>query len=147
MAKKKKFIVLPRNGKIFEEGLKTGKGHRKFKQAGAMWITDEAEAREIENEYGMKGKKQVAVTTDQQYEWSANNEGSDGTKMGNIHNYTFQGVDMSHIRTTRDNGYVWCRVGARQVLKKLEEALEEGLEIIPKKRIAAKKAEKKHANV
>lgn len=89
MAKKRKFIVLPRNGKIFEEGLTTGKGHRKFNKAGAMWISDEAEAREIDHEYGMKGKKKVAVTTDQQYEWSVNNENGDGTKMDNIHNYTF----------------------------------------------------------
>lgn len=94
MAKKKKFIVLPRNGRIFKEGLTTGKGHRKFKNAGAMWITDEAEAREIEHQYGMKGTKQVAVTTDQQYEWSANNDNGDGRRMDNIHHYTFQGIRL-----------------------------------------------------
>jgi len=134
MAKKKKFIVLPRNEKIFKKGLTTGKGHRQFKEAGAMWITDEAEAREIEHEYGMKGKKQVAVTTDQQYEWSANNDGSNGTKMDNIHNYTFQGVDMSHIKTTRDNGYVWVIKGGSQVRMKREEAIAEGYEIVKQKR-------------
>lgn len=134
MAKKKKFIVLPRNSKIFENGLTTGRGHRKFKKAGAMWITDEAEAREIEHEYGMKGKKQVAVTTDQQYEWSANNEGGNGTKMDNIHNYTFSGVDMTGIRTTRDNGYVWVLKGATQVRMPRSQAVEEGYEIIPQKR-------------
>lgn len=139
MAKKKKFIVLPRNGNIFEKGLTTGRGHRKFKKAGAMWITDEAEAREIEHEYGMKGKKQVAVTTDQQYEWSANNENGDGTKMDNIHNYTFQGVDMSGIKTTRDNGYVWVYKGGSQVRMRRSQANEEGLEIVPQKRLERRK--------
>lgn len=134
MPRKKKYIVLPRNGAIMERGLTTGRGHRKFKKPGAMWITDEAEAREIEHEYGMKGKKQVIVTTDQQYEWSANNDGSNGTRMDNIHHYTFQGVDMSHIKTTKDNGYVWVIKGASQVRMKRKDALEQGYEIVPKKR-------------
>jgi uncharacterized GH25 family protein len=147
MARKKKFIVLPRNGAIFEKGIKTGRGHRKFKRAGAMWITDEAEAREIENEYGMKGKKQVAVTTDQQYEWSANNEGGDGRRMDNIHNYTFRGVDMSNIRTTKDNGYVWVRKGASQIYMKREQAIEEGLEIVPQKRFERRKSAEVHSGI
>jgi hypothetical protein len=133
--KKKKFIVLPRNGRIFREGLTTGKGHRKFKKPGAMWITDEAEAREIEQQYGMKGTKQVAVTTDQQYEWSANNENGDGRRMDNIHNYTFQGADMKDIRTTKDNGYVWVRRNESQVRMRREQAEREGLEIIPQKKV------------
>ena len=141
--KKKKYIVLPRNGNIFEKGITTGKGHRKFKKSGAMWITDEAEAREIEHEYGMKGKRQVAVTTDQQYEWSANNEGGNGTKMDNIHNYTFQGVDMKGIKTTRDNGYVWARVGTKEVRMPRVQAVEEGYEIIQQKREKRLKAEAK----
>lgn len=109
MAKKKKFIVLPRNGRIFKEGLTTGKGHRKFKNAGAMWITDEAEAREIEYQYGMKGTKQVAVTTDQQYEWSANNDNGDGRRMDNIHHYTFQGIPLKPQKTKMIGGvlHVW----------------------------------------
>jgi hypothetical protein len=89
MAKKKKFIVLARNPKTQTNGIVTGKGHRVFGQKSAMWISDEAEAREIEHQYGMKGSRDVAVTTDQQYEWSVNNEGSDGTKTNNIHHYTF----------------------------------------------------------
>lgn len=109
MAKKKKYIVLPRNGKIFQEGLTTGRGHRKFKKAGAMWITDEAEAREIDHQYGMKGSRQVAVTTDQQYEWSANNENGDGRRMDNIHHYTFQGVSLKQQKKKVVKGvpYVW----------------------------------------
>lgn len=89
MAKKKKYIVLARNGRIQTKGLTTGKGHRTFGEKSAMWISDPAEAREIETQYGMKGSKEVAVTTDQQYEWSVNNEGGNGTKLNNVHNYTF----------------------------------------------------------
>jgi hypothetical protein len=91
MAKKKKFIVLARRGDVGEKGLITGKGHRKFYKDSAMWISDPAEAREIEQKY--KGK--VSVTEDQQYTWSVNNEGADGTKLTNIHKYTFQGVDTT----------------------------------------------------
>jgi hypothetical protein len=133
MAKKKKFIILPRNERIFMQGLTTGRGHRRFKKPGAMWITDEGEAREIDYEYGMKGKKQVAVTTDQQYEWSANNEGGDGRRMDNTHHYTFSGVDMTGIRTTRDNGYVWVRRGVKQVRVKRDLAISEGWEIVSPK--------------
>lgn len=141
--KKKKYIVLPRNGKVFENGLTTGKGHRKFKKSGAMWITDEAEAREIEHEYGMKGKRQVAVTTDQQYEWSANNEGGNGTKMDNIHNYTFQGVDMEkrggneRVKVKTVDGYTFMSQ---------EQAEELGYEIIPQKREKRLKAEVKNVD-
>lgn len=89
MAPKRKYIVLARNKKIAEKGLSTGKGHRSFGNYSAMWISDPAEAREIDHQYGMKGSKDVAVTTDQQYEWSVNNEGGNGTRMDNIHHYTF----------------------------------------------------------
>lgn len=135
MAKKKKYIILARNKKTATNGLTTGKGHRSFGRYSALWISDEAEAREIEHQYGMKGTKDVSVTTDQQYEWSINNEGSDGTKMsGNTHHYTFQGVDTSRIRTTRDNGYVWVQQGGKQVRMKRERALEEGFLIVPSKK-------------
>jgi hypothetical protein len=89
MAKKKKFIVLARNKKISQSGIMTGKGRRSFGDYSALWVSDPAEAREIEHEYGMKGSKDVAVTTDQQYEWSVNNDGGNGTRMDNTHNYTF----------------------------------------------------------
>ena|SRR3990167_5106737 len=95
MAKKKKYMVLARNKKIADEGLVTGKGRRQFYNGSAMWISDPAEAREIEHEYGMSGNKQVAVTTDQQYEWSVNNEGGNGTKLNNTHRYTFGPMNSS----------------------------------------------------
>lgn len=89
MAKKRKYIVLARNPKIQTSGLVTGKGHRVFGEKSALWISDPAEAREIDHQYGMKGSKDVAVTTDQQYEWSVNNDNQNGTKMDNTHHYTF----------------------------------------------------------
>lgn len=134
MAKKKKYIVLARNKAIAEKGLKTGKGHREFYNGSAMWISDPAEAREIENEYGMKGKRQVAVTTDQQYEWSVNNDGGNGTKMDNIHNYTFSGVDMKNrggnerVKVKTADGYTYM---SREQAEELE------LEIVSQKRANA----------
>lgn len=142
MAKKKKFIVLARRGDIGEKGVVTGRGHRKFRNNSALWLSDEGEAREVEQKY--KGK--VAVTEDQQYTWSQNNEGGNGTRMDNIHNYTFHGVDMRGIRTTRDNGYVWAYVGGgRQRRMKREEAEREGYEIVPQKRKDGQKAEVQNA--
>jgi hypothetical protein len=136
MPPKKKYIVLARNGKIQKKGLMTGKGHRVFGQKSALWISDPAEAREIETQYGMKGSKDVAVTTDQQYEWSLNNDGGNGTKMDNIHHYVFQGVDMSRIRTTKDNGFVWAERDGKQVRMKHDQAIEEGLVIVPQKKVS-----------
>lgn len=123
MAKKKKFMVIARNKKIQETGVTTGKGHRTFGEKSVMWISDPAEAREIDTEYGMKGKKEVAVTTDQQYEWSLNNDNGNGTRMDNIHNYTFQGVDTSHFK-------VWVEVNGRLKRVTKDEAKRKGYEII-----------------
>jgi hypothetical protein len=111
MAKKKKFIVLARNPKIQQKGLITGRGKRVFGEKSALWISDEAEAREIEHQYGMKGSKDVAVTTDQQYEWSVNNEGGNGTRMDNIHHYTFGPM------TSRAAEEFWERYEAKKKAK------------------------------
>lgn len=128
---KKKYIVLARNKKIATQGLVTGKGKRSFGNYSALWISDPAEAREIEYQYGMKGTRDVSVTTDQQYEWSVNNDGSNGTRTDNIHHYTFQGVDMSKLRRTQDSKNVWVVREGKQILMKREEAYAEGLEIVP----------------
>lgn len=138
MAKKKKFIVLARRGDIGEKGIVTSRGHRKFYKDSALWLSDEGEAKEVEQKY--KGK--VSVTEDQQYTWSVNNEGGNGTRMDNIHKYTFTGVDMRKIRTTKDNGYVWAYVGGgRQRRMKREEAEREMYEIVPQKRKGGQEAE------
>jgi hypothetical protein len=103
MAKKKKYIVLARNKKTATQGLVTGKGRRSFGKYSALWISDPAEAREIETQYGPGGTKDVAVTTDQQYEWSLNNEGGNGTKSDNIHNYTFGPLTSQQARDNFDH--------------------------------------------
>ena len=94
MAKKKKYIVLARNEKTAVAGVETAKGKRSFGDKSAMWISDAGEAREIEKQYG----RNVAVTTDQQYEWSVNNDGQNGTKMNNTHHYTFQVREKPALR-------------------------------------------------
>jgi hypothetical protein len=59
---------------------------------------------------------------------------TDGRSYG-IHHYTFAGVDMTGIKATKDNGYVWVQKVGKQVRMKRSEAIEEGYEIIhPKKR-------------
>ena len=83
---KKKHIVLARNKKISDSGLELDGQQMEFKGKGAaMWINDEGKARALQQKY----PKDVAVTLDQQYTWHANNEGGNGTKMDNIHHYTF----------------------------------------------------------
>lgn len=94
MPKKKKHIVLARTPEIMEQGIDTPRGHKGFNGHSVMWVNDAGEAREIEQKY--KGK--VAVTEDQQYSWSVNNDGGNGTRMDNVHNYTFSGVDTSHFK-------------------------------------------------
>lgn len=126
--KKKKYIVLARNKKTALKGITTGKGHRSFGKYSALWISDPAEAREIENQYGMKGSKDVSVTTDQQYEWSVNNEGSNGTRMDNIHKYTFGRMGISlpdrhslrgRVKVINDTAYVYVMRGSRLKLEPL----------------------------
>lgn len=126
MGKKQKHIVMARTTDIMSQGIETSKGKKKFGKHSVMWVDDAGEAKEIEKRY--KGK--VAVTLDQQYTWSVNNDGGNGTRMDNIHNYTFQGVDMKGIRTTKDNGWVWVWKGSKQVRMRREEAEQEGYEIV-----------------
>ncbi len=127
MAKKKKYIVLARNPGIQQQGLTTDKGHRSFGEKSALWISDPAEAQEIETQYGMKGSRDVAVTTDQQYEWSLNNEGGNGTRMDNIHHYTFQGVDNSLFK-------VWVLRNGKLVRTTKAQAQAKGYKIIAETR-------------
>lgn len=129
--RKKKYIVLARNKKTSLKGITTGKGHRSFGNYSALWISDPSEAAEIENQYGMKGSKDVSVTTDQQYEWSLNNDGGNGTKLGNVHHYTQPAVNW---RTARGNDRVKVKTrdGFTYVSRSVAE--EEGLEIVKRRR-------------
>lgn len=74
-------MVVPRTGEAKIKGLDTGKGHRSFKKRGAFFISDPAEAEEIDMRYGLKGRKQAAdvwVHEDPMYEWHLHNDGSNG---------------------------------------------------------------------
>jgi hypothetical protein len=132
--KKKRFIVVPRTESVKETGIQTGKGKLTFGRKTAAWVDDPAIAREIDTQHGLKGSGDVWVEQDENLEWHEANDGeTDGRKLG-IHKYTFAGVDMTGIRTTRDNGYVWARRGGKEIRVKREIALAEGWEIAKKKR-------------
>ena len=131
--KKKKYMVVPRSEGVVMDGLKTTKGKFDFKGKTAAWVDSDI-ANEIDSEYGKKGSNDVWVARDENLEWHNHHDGdTDGRKVG-IHHYTFQGVDMKGIKTTRDNGYVWARVGSKEVRMPRAQAVEEGYEIIPQKR-------------
>ena len=134
MPKKKRYMVVPRSEGIKETGIQTGKGKLTFGDKTAQWVDDEGVANEINTQHGLKGSGDVWVAQDENLEWHEKHDGlTDGKNVG-IHHYTFQGVDMSGIRTTRDNGFVWVWAGGKQVRMKRTEAEEEGFEIIPQKR-------------
>lgn len=124
---KKKMIVLPRTKKISESGVELNGKKMDFHQGKALWMRDEGEARELQAKY----PRDIAVTLDQQYTWHANNEQGNGTRMDNIHNYTFQGVDYKsrgggeRVKVKTDDGFTYV---SREV------AEEEGYEIIPQRR-------------
>ena len=140
MAKKKRYMVVPRSERIKESGLQTGKGKLSFGGKTAAWVDDPAVANEINTQHGLKGSGDVWVAQDENLEWHEKHDGlTDGKNVG-IHHYTFQGVDMSGIRTTRDNGFVWVWMGGKQVRMKRSEAEEEGYEIIQQKRDKRRKS-------
>lgn len=132
MAKKKRYIVVPRNQKAILDGLDTTKGKFEFGKKTARFI-DESMASEIDTQYGLKGTGDVWVERDENLEWHEHHDkNTDGRKVS-IHHYTFAGVDMSNIRSTKDNGLVWVRDGLKQILMTREQAEEEGLEIVENK--------------
>lgn len=132
MPKKKRFMVVPRTEYIKAQGIKTGKRHLGFGKKTARWIDDPAEAKEIDTQYGLKGSGDVWVAQDENLEWHDHHDGNTDGRKVSIHHYTFSGVDMKDIKTTKDNGWVWVWIGPKQVRIKREEALEEGYEIVGK---------------
>lgn len=84
-----------------------------------MWLDDAGEANEVQQRY--KGK--VAVTEDQQYSWSLNNDGGNGTRMDNVHNYTFSGVDTSQFK-------VWVLKRGKLVRVTKEQAKQKGYKVV-----------------
>ena len=90
--KKKKFAVYARTKRIVRDGLQTGKGHRQFRvNKSLMNINDPAEAKEIEDRYGMKGSQDVYVVEDERYANAVNGEQWDvkGSQVSTVHHYTF----------------------------------------------------------
>lgn len=134
MSKKKKYMVVPRSQNVVLDGLKTTKGNFDFKGKTAAWVDSDI-ANEIDSEYGRKGSNDVWVARDENLEWHNHHDGeTDGRKVG-IHHYTFSGVDMKDIKTTKDNGYVWARTeSGKQTRMPRVQAIEEGYEIIPQRR-------------
>lgn len=138
--KKKKFAVYPREKEITLNGFDTSRGHRNFSGKTMLYVSEPSEAKEIDQKFGKNGTGELLVAEDEQYARALNGEHWDitstlkGDNVKLLHNYTFSGVDMTGIRTTRDNGYVWARVGGIQKRVKREVALKEGWHIVSQKR-------------
>ena len=116
---KKKHIVLARNKRVSEQGIDLDGQHMKFTQGTALWVADPGKARALQQKY----PKDIAVTEDQQYTWHANNDGGNGTRMDNVHNYTFSGVDTSHFK-------VWVLKRGRLARVTKAQAVQRGYKII-----------------
>ena len=93
-------------------GLTVGGRVKKFSKNGTFETNDPGEAAEIDKVLGARGTGEVVVTS--------YNEKEPG------HNYRFTGVDTSHLRRTRDNGYVWVRKDGKEIRVKREVAIAEG---------------------
>jgi len=129
LAKKKRYMVVPRSTGIQQTGIKTGKGQLTFGKKTAQWIDDPAVAKEIDTQYGMKGTGDVWVAQDENLEWHEKHDGLTDGKMKGIHNYTFAGVDMENkggnrrVKVKTADGFTYM---AEEV------AIENGYEIIEK---------------
>lgn len=109
MAKKKKYMVVARDKRTALTGLTTQRGgHRAFgRKTQSMWLSDRAEAEEIDHKYGMKGRGDVFVVEDEKYSYALNGEqwdmkfGEKGGELKTVHHYTFTAPDLSHFRTPK----------------------------------------------
>lgn len=129
MAKKKRYMVVPRTTGIQQTGIKTGKGQLTFGKKTAQWVDDPAVAREIDTQYGIKGTGDVWVAQDENLEWHEKHDGLTDGKMKGIHNYTFAGVDMEkkggnrRVKVKTADGFTYMAEAA---------AIENGYEIVEK---------------
>lgn len=135
--KKKRYIVVPRTEEAKRRGIKTGKGNLTFGTKSAQWVDDPVIAKEIENDYGKNGSMDVWVAQDENLEWHERHDGmTDGRSKG-IHNYTFAGTDFG-LRGGNERVKVRTKGGFTFVSRLVAE--EEGLEILPKKRVRRRKS-------
>lgn len=116
---KKKYQVIKATKRDIP-GVMVGGRQKLFDKNGTFETTDAGEAAEINKVLGMKGTGEVVVTN--------YNEKEHG------HNYTFRGVDTSHLKV-KDNGWVWVYKGGKQVRMKREQAIAEGLQIMKRKEL------------
>jgi hypothetical protein len=94
MAKKKAFLVMPRNKNAAESGLVTGKGTLDFKGKTSMMIGDESLAREVDTQHGLKASGDVWVAEDQRGESFLRDDGVQGH---GVHRY-FWGQSPRYAR-------------------------------------------------
>lgn len=107
MARKKKYVVIPREQKVTLDGVTTEHGHKDFSTKTPMLYVNEDEAKDIDQKYGLAGgSREVYVAEDQQYSRALNNDG-----VGSVHNYHFTGVDMSRIKPSKSD-YEWVETSA-----------------------------------
>jgi hypothetical protein len=133
VAKKKRYIVVPRTERVKEAGLQTGKGKLTFGNKTAQWVDDPAIAREIDTQHGLKGSGDVWVEQDENLEWHEKHDaGTDGKNVG-IHHYTFSGVDM---RTRGGNERVRVKTKDGYTFVSLAVAREEGYKIVKERKHA-----------
>jgi len=131
MTKKKRYIVVPRTMNIMETGLKTGKRKINFDpKKTATWISDPAEAKEIDTQYGLKGSGDVWVEQDENLEWHEHHDGNTDGRKVSIHHYTFSGIDISNLG---GNERVKVRTADGFTYVSLAVAKEEGYEIVERK--------------
>lgn len=131
MAKKKRYIVVPRTEEAKQRGIKTGKGNLTFGTKSAQWVDDPVIAKEIENDYGKNGSMDVWVAQDENLEWHEKHDGNTDGKNVGIHHYTFSGVDISR-RGGNERVKVKTKGGFAYVSREVAE--EEGYTIIPKRK-------------
>jgi len=127
--KEKRYMVVPRTPQAQKSGLKLGDQHISFKdgKSNHVWVDDAAKAKEIDQTVGLKGSGQFWVHEDPMYEWHLGNEGSsmDGRNY-DVHHYTFQGVDTSHLKKDPEKEeYEWVDRGGKQVRVKKDNQEEE----------------------
>ena len=70
--KKKKYVVMPRNTRIAQTGLKTDRGVLDFKGKSMMYLNSDELAGEVDGEYGLNGSGDVWVHTDPRAEHQLN---------------------------------------------------------------------------
>jgi hypothetical protein len=102
-----------------------------------MWISDKAEAEEIDHTYGMKGRGDVFVVEDEKYSHALNAEqwdmkfGEQGGQLKTVHHYTQPGADR---KQAQGNERVKVKTADGFTFVSRVIAEEEGMEILPQKR-------------